>query len=128
MLLTNKARFIEEQCEDIIDLRRKKKDQVIALLEDREYDKIGDDEYKYLRSMPIDSVIEENIVKLRNERDKKMKQLKTLKATTLETMWMDEIGEFETQFATYRKMRLSRQKGVSVKRVIKKRKKRSTKK
>jgi len=123
MLLTNKARFIEEQCEDVIDLRRKKKDQVIALLEERDYDKIGDDEYKYLRSMPIDSVIEENIVKLRNERDRKMQQLETLRATTLETMWMDELTEFEAQFETYRKMRLSRQRGVSVKRVIKKKKK-----
>ena len=127
MLLSNKARFIEEQCEDVIDLRRKKKDDVVALLETRKYDKIDDDEYKYLRSMPIDSVIEENIVRLRSERDKKMEQLEVLKTTTLETMWMDELGEFETHFTTYRKMRLSRQKGVSVKRVIKKKTKKSKK-
>ena len=88
-LLSNKARFIEEQCNDTIDLRRKKKDQVIELLKTHEYDEL-DEEYKYLRSMPIDSVLEENIIKLRNERDKKMKELEVLKKTTIHQIWMNE--------------------------------------
>ena len=37
-LLTNKARFILEQCDDTIDLRKKKKQQVIDILKDRNYD------------------------------------------------------------------------------------------
>ena len=35
MILSNKARFIKEQCDDVIDLRRKKKDMVINLLKER---------------------------------------------------------------------------------------------
>jgi DNA topoisomerase-2 len=123
LLLSNKARFIEEQCEDVIDLRRKKKGDVIALLTSRKYDLIGDEEYKYLRSMPIDSVIEENIVKLRKERDAKMKELETLKATSLETMWLSELNEFETSYQKYIEQRNARQKGVAVKRVVKRQKK-----
>ena len=65
-LLTNKARFIEQQCNDEIDLRRKKKDIVVKLLKNNKYDVIdGDEEYKYLRTMQIDHFIEENIIKLR---------------------------------------------------------------
>ena len=70
MVLSNKARFIKEQCDDTIDLRKKKKQQVVELLKSRNYDVIdGDNDYKYLRSMTIDSVEEENVVKLeRNPR------------------------------------------------------------
>ena len=38
--LTNRARFILEQCEDIIDLRKKEKHEVIELLQSRNYDVI----------------------------------------------------------------------------------------
>ena len=76
MKLQNEARFIEEQCEDIIDLRRKKKQQVIDMLKDREYDMLdGDEEFKYLRTMRMEQVEEENIEKLRNKRDDKKKEL-----------------------------------------------------
>ena len=72
-MLTNKARFIEEQCQDIIDLRRKKKNVVIELLKTRNYDVMdGDNEYKYLRQMKLEMVEEENIVKLRKECDEKI--------------------------------------------------------
>ena len=77
MKLHNEARFIEEQCEDIIDLRRKKKQQVIDMLKDREYDMLdGDEEFKYLRTMRMEQVEEENIEKLRKKRDDKKKSLK----------------------------------------------------
>ena len=51
VLLSNKARFIKEQCDDV-DLRKKKKDVVIQLLKDRDYDILDEDpDYKYLREM-----------------------------------------------------------------------------
>ena len=75
-VLSNKARFIEEQCNDVIDLRKKKKDAVTQLLESRKFDKV-DDEYTYLTSMAIHSLIEENIEKLRKERDEKKQLLLT---------------------------------------------------
>ena len=38
VLLSNKARFILEQCNDTLDLRKKKKDVVIDLLKKKKYD------------------------------------------------------------------------------------------
>jgi DNA topoisomerase-2 len=123
MILHNKARFIEEQCEDIIDLRKKKKAQVIAMLETRQYDVIDEDEdFKYLRSMRIEQVEEENIKKLRDERDSKIKELELLKKTTPETMWNTELDTLVTQYKSYTKNRANRMKGVKSKLKVKKKK------
>lgn len=113
MLLSNKARFIEEQCQDIIDLRKKKKQMVIELLKTHEYDVIDDDEeYKYLRNMPIDSVIEENITELRNKRDEKKKELDILVNTTIKQMWMRDLKQLEDKFDSYVKQRENRLYGI----------------
>jgi DNA topoisomerase II len=95
-LLSNKARFIEQQCNDEIDLRRKKKDQVVTLLKTNKYDVIdGDVEYKYLRTMQIDHFIEENILKLRNETNGKVKEMNALKITSTKEIWLRELNELE---------------------------------
>jgi DNA topoisomerase-2 len=113
MKLHNEARFIEEQCEDIIDLRRKKKQQVIDMLNDRNYDLLDDDkEFKYLRSMRMEQVEEENIEKLRNKRDEKKKELEALKNTSPEEMWDNELVNLKKHYNTYRKNRIARKDGV----------------
>ena len=109
MILSNKARFIKEQCDDIIDLRKKKKAVVIELLKTRNYDVVdGDEEYKYLTKMPIDSVLEENVEKLMKERDAKMSELEELKNTTIEKMWTRELNALSIKYMKYRKDRESR--------------------
>ena len=129
LYLSNKARFIEEQCNDTIDLRRKKRQQVVDLLIKHDYDMIDDDtEFKYLRSMPIDSVIEENIVKLRKERDTKIAELKILKNTTIQTMWMNELNDLEVQYNKYIRERKARQEGREIKKVKKVKKMKKVKK
>ena len=48
MLLSNKAKYIQENLNGTIDLRKKKMDQVIAMLTDKGYAKLdNDEEYKY---------------------------------------------------------------------------------
>ena len=112
MILHNKARFIEEQCEDKLDLRRKKKNEVNALLTQRNYDKIdGDEDYKYLVSMPMSSVMEENIARLRKERDVKMEELEVLKNTSIETMWNGELEVLKKQYEIMLHRRNDRQSG-----------------
>ena len=111
-LLTNKAKFILEQCEDKIDLRRKKKDVVIALLKARNYDVMdGDEEYKYLRGMRIEQVEEENVAKLLKEKDEKMKEFEILKNTKLKDMWKAELKELKIEFEKYQRARRTRQYG-----------------
>lgn len=92
ILLSNKARFIEEQLHNTLDLKGKKKDWVIEELTRRNYHPI-DEEFNYLRHMHIDSVIEENVLKLRQERDHKLTELETLKATTEIQLWQKELAE-----------------------------------
>jgi len=124
LILSNKARFIQEQCDDIIDLRRKKQAVVIALLKDRSYDIIDNDsEYKYLRSMRIDQVEEENITKLLEECDKKKVELEALKKQTPKSMWSHELNILQEQYQQYQLNRRERQKGSGKKKVKRKKKK-----
>ena len=116
MVLSNKARFIKEQCDDVIDLRKKKKQQVIELLQLRNYDVIdNDNDYKYLRTMTIDSVEEENVAKLIAEKEKKQKELDIVKKKTIEQMWNEEINKLNEQYEKYQKVRKSKLYGDELK-------------
>ena len=112
--LSNKARFIKEQCDDVIDLRRKKKQQVIELLNSRNYDIINEDnEYKYLRTMKIESVEEENMLKLLKERDIKIKELEVIKNTSIEKMWINELNVLQLEYIKYKQSRIEKLYGIS---------------
>ena len=116
--ITNKARFILEQCNDSIDLRKKKKEEVIELLKNNNYDILdNDNDYKYLRTMRIEQVEEENMNKLLQEKDEKMKDLEILKNTTIETMWLSELDELNTMFNKYKLQRKARQMGKKIRKV-----------
>ena len=118
LILSNKARFIQEQCEDKIDLRRKKQAVVIELLTSRDYAIVDEDpEYKYLRSMRIDQVEEENIIKLLAECDKKKQELEELRNQTPVTMWGAELKVLRAQYLQYKLNRHERQKGSGKKRI-----------
>jgi DNA topoisomerase II len=122
-ILSNKARFIKEQCDDDIDLRKKKKDVVIQLLKDRGYDLIFNEgeEFNYLRKMPIDSVIEENYLKLLKEKEEKEMQLKIITETSVEDMWYTELNDLEKEYLKYQNERKVRAMGG--KKIKKKKKK-----
>lgn len=99
---SNKARFILENLQEKIDLRRKKNDEIVSMLSNAGYDVVDDDEnYKYLVKMPMDSVSEENMAKLLSERDAKMTELELLKATTEKQLWINELTELESDFEKY---------------------------
>tara|TARA_B100001093_G_scaffold458909_1_gene471673 strand:+ start:24 stop:677 length:654 start_codon:yes stop_codon:yes gene_type:complete len=122
-LLSNKARFIQEQCDETLDLRRKKKVEVINLLKEGNYDVINEDEeYKYLRTMRIEQVEEENIEKLMNEKNQREKEHKILLKTTPEKMWNSELDILEKEYLKYQNFRKLRN-GESIKKKFKKKKK-----
>jgi DNA topoisomerase-2 len=112
MVLSNKARFVKEQCDDNLDLRKKKKAVVIELLKTMGFDIIDEDDgYKYLRSMTIDSVEEENYTKLMDECNIRKQELEALKLKTIENMWLEEISVLQTQYKKYKKEREDRLSG-----------------
>jgi len=109
--LTNRAKYIKENLDGTIDLRKKKKEQVLEMLESKGYDKIMDSEdneynYKYLTKMPMDSVTEENVEKLYRERGNKETELETIKTTTINKMWLDELEILKKQYIEYKDERI----------------------
>ena len=96
VLLSNKAKYIVETLEGTIDLRKKKKQEISNMLKDKGYTIIDNDtEFKYLVKMPMDSVSEENVEKILNDKEKKEHELEMTKNTTVYQMWINELGELK---------------------------------
>ena len=126
VLISNKARFIKEIVMMLLTLERKKKDVIVNLLKTRGYDFIeGDDEYKYLRKMPMDSVCEENFEALLKEKGDKETQLNKVKGTTIQMMWLHELRVLEKEYEQYKIDRANRSKGITTKKKKKKKVKKS---
>jgi DNA topoisomerase-2 len=102
MILSNKAKYIKEVLEGTIDLRKKKKQEIIDMFIEKGYDTIdNDEEFKYLVKMPMDSVSEENVEKLMKEHGEKVCDLETVKATTIQQMWLKELETLEIEYIKY---------------------------
>jgi DNA topoisomerase-2 len=103
LVLSNKVRYIEENLEGTIDLRRKKKEEVISLLNSKHFDTIdGDTEFKYLTKLPMDSVTEENVERLKKEHQEKSDELQEVSLKSIETMWSQDLDKLEKEYVKYR--------------------------
>jgi DNA topoisomerase-2 len=101
-LLENKSRYIKEILNETIDLRKKKKDVIIKILQDKNYQIFDEDEeYKYLLKMSMDSVSEENVQKLLEEYETKSKELEIIKSKSIEKMWLEELVHLEKEYKKY---------------------------
>jgi DNA topoisomerase-2 len=102
LLLSNKAKYIKENLDGTIDLRKKKKEQVIQMLQEKEYAIIDDDdEYKYLVKLPMDSVTEENVEKIFKEHGNKMAELELTKKKAPAQLWSEELVELKDMYGTF---------------------------
>ena len=112
MILSNKSKYFHELLNGTIDLRNKKKQEIIDMLIEKDYDTIDkDDDFKYLVKMPMDSVSEENIERLNKEHANKLAELDVLKATTIQQMWLSELKLLENEYIEYQKEREKSQLG-----------------
>lgn len=101
---SNQARYIKETCDDVIDIRKKKQDQVSQLLTERNYSKIdGDDRFKYLIDMPMSSLIEENIERLNKKAADAAAELERVKNTTEREMWLAELDTLDADLTKFYK-------------------------
>ena len=102
LLLSNKAKYIKENLDGTIDLRKKKKEQVIQMLQEKGYSIIDDDdEYKYLVKLPMDSVTEENVEKIFKEHGNKEVELELTKKKTPAQLWSEELAELKDVYGTF---------------------------
>ncbi len=125
MILSNRARFINDILTDAIDLRKKKIEEINIMLKNMNYDAvlvkggIEDDtsistaDYKYLTKMPMDMVTEENVQKLLKERDLKISNFESLESTKESAIWINELDDFKTQYKLYIKERNKSDESVS---------------
>ena len=95
--LSNKARYIQENLDGTIDLRRKKQADVEKLLVDKKYDKDQDESYKYLVKMPMDSVTEENVEKIMSQLEGYKADMGRLENTTREMMWLEDLEKLDKE-------------------------------
>lgn len=115
VVLSNKARYIQEVLDGTVDLRKKKKDEIVALLAGKGYNLIEDDtEFRYLTRMPMDSVSEENVTKITRECKNKMDELARVKETSIQQMWLSELEVLEEEYQAYIQERTMKQIGEIV--------------
>jgi len=121
MVLSNRARYITELLEDKIDLRRKTNKMLVELLKERKYDAMDENKhgdkhddkpddqdnatgtggYKYLLKLPMDSVSEENVIKLLNEKEKKEKELSDLDSKSIQQLWIQDLDELDIEYKKF---------------------------
>ena len=112
-ILNMKARFIKEVMDGTIVLVKKKKKEVIEILKNKNYKIVDEDkDYGYLRSLPVDSMEEENWKKLLKDLKDCETQYIKLKKKSIQKMWTEELEELEEEFKKYQKEREKRVYGV----------------
>ena len=123
LLLSNKSKYIQENLDNTVDLRRKKREEVAALLKSKGYSIMDEDEdYKYLTRMPMDSVTEENVTKLLKEHADKSTELELVKNITIQEMWLKELGQLEEEYIKFKeeRERMMRSEKKMLKKMVKK--------
>jgi DNA topoisomerase-2 len=116
LVLSNKSRYIKENLDGTIDLRRKKREEVNALLNQKKYDVIDEDgDFKYLVKLPMDSVTEENVAKIMKDHADKTTELDEVKTKTIQQMWLQELDVLSTEYTKYREERERSMMGVTKK-------------
>ena len=106
LILSNKAKYITDVLNDVIDLRKKTKEQVSQMLSNHNYAIINNDtDYKYLTKLPMDSVTEENVDKITSDCEKKKEELDIITNTTIQQTWLNELGLLESEYMKYKDSR-----------------------
>jgi len=121
LLLSNKSKYILEVLAGTVDLRWKKKEEVVQMLQTKGFAIIAEDEeFKYLTRMPMDSVTEENVDKLKKEVAQKTEELTKLQEMSAQQMWQHELANLEKEYYSYKEERERQQSGATKKVVVKK--------
>jgi DNA topoisomerase-2 len=108
LILGNKARYIQELLDGSIDLRRKRGDELTAMLQSKGYAHVeGDEQYKYLLKLPMDSVSEENVQKLLKEKGQKELCHATLQGTGIEQLWLADLAELRAEYVKQEEKRVA---------------------
>jgi len=88
-------------------------------LNNKNYDIMDNDaDYKYLTKMTMDSVTEENVNKLFDERENKSAELSVIKSTTINQMWSGELDNMRVEYLEYKEQRQRLMDGCEAKKKV----------
>ena len=122
-VLSAKARFIQYNLDDKIDLRKKSKTQINSIMEKFEFELGDSGDYNYLVKMPMDSVSKENVEKLMKEHENKKTELESIQSSSIEAMWLKELGELKISYNEFLENSLKMEKTESLEKTKKNKKK-----
>ena len=109
VILSNKSKFIQEMIDGTIDIRKKRKDEIVDMLIEKDYDQNNGDEFQYLLKMPFHSLTEENVDRLVSDYNTKQLQLTQTKETSIQQMWLTELNTLEVEYERYKQLRFNSQ-------------------
>ena len=122
-VLSAKARFIQYNLDDKIDLRKKSKSEINEIMEKFEFE-VGDSgDYNYLIKMPMDSVSKENVEKLMKEHENKKAELEEIQSSTIEAIWLKELEELKIAYNEFLENSLKMEKTENLEKSKKNKKK-----
>jgi len=105
--ISNRFKFVQMVITDQLDVERRKTNELCNEMHKKGLQTMseilggppvkenGPDGYKYLLSMKMWSLTDDKVRALQDEREKKLKQLDVLKATTLEQLWEKDLQKLE---------------------------------
>ena len=122
-VLSAKARFIQYNLDDKIDLRKKSKSEINTIMEKFEFELGENGDYNYLVKMPMDSVSKENVEKLMKEHENKKVELESIQNSSIETMWLKELGQLKIAYNEFLESSLKVEKSETLEKSKKSKKK-----
>tara|TARA_B110001450_G_scaffold61043_2_gene57827 strand:- start:2800 stop:6267 length:3468 start_codon:yes stop_codon:yes gene_type:complete len=122
-VLSAKARFIQYNLDDKIDLRKKSKSEINSIMEKFEFDLGENGDYNYLVKMPMDSVSKENVEKLMKEHENKKAELESIQSSSIEAMWLKELGQLKIAYNEFLENSLKMEKTETLEKTKKSKKK-----
>jgi DNA topoisomerase-2 len=107
----NRIRFIQETIAKVIDVSSLTKKELEDTLEKREYMKVEKNGtsggYNYLIEIPIYKQTKDEVDKLNGEIETCRNKHEEITKKTKESMWMDDLNEFDKAYDTYYNARLA---------------------
>lgn len=94
MITSSKYRFLQMIMQDELVVYRRKRDDVIVDLQAHDF-KLVNGSYDYLLKLPITSFTEDMLVKLQQEIDELSDRLNTVRNTSIEQMWLNDLEDIE---------------------------------
>lgn len=90
VIISNKARFIKENIEEVINIRNKPMNMVVNMLNERKYARV-DEKFDYLLDMKIHFLTKEKYEQLLNKLEDVNNKIEELRKTTVEKEWNKDL-------------------------------------